>query len=130
MEFRKYLIAYWIFVLCNTIHAAEIEHKFAIRTFDPPKECLLPFELQNYKLQVLEKTKSVTFKNKDGIINTAIPIFIYLPKSNISEGIQLVNQGINNLEKLLAKPDWSKDEVTSVINSLKQGINELESTSK
>jgi hypothetical protein len=122
MEIRYYLLSYFILCFFTLSNAQQSYEQLSVRTFDPPKDSILPQELHNYRLQVLEKTKSVIIKVNGGTIDTSVPIFIYVPKSNTREGIDLINKGIVALERLSKMPDWSQDDINYVLNSLRQGI--------
>jgi hypothetical protein len=122
MEFRYHLLPYLILCLCNLSNAEQNNEPLIIRTFDPPNDCILPKELQNYKLQVLEKTKSIDIKVNGGVVQTSIPIFIYVPKSNIQDGTELIKKGMLNLERISKMSEWSQEDVSSILNLLKQGV--------
>jgi hypothetical protein len=122
MEIKKNSIAYIIFSMSCILHAEVNSNISTIRTFDPPKDCLLPQKIQDYKLQVLEKTKSVFINFNGNLAEVSVPIFIYVPTTQLNQGVDIISQGLEKLEELSKKSDWSQEELSSVIDRVKHGL--------
>jgi hypothetical protein len=87
---------------------------------------VMPLRIPGYELRVLDRRKPIRFNVSGVWVESALPIFVYVPAGDPGRAAGLLRQAYDGLLKLGLKPEWTPAELKAVLTNLDAAIRALE----
>ena len=87
---------------------------------------VMPLRIPGYELRVLDRRKPIRFNVSGVWVESALPIFVYVPAGDPGRAAGLLRHAYDGLLKLALEPEWTATEFKAILTDLDAAIRAFE----